>query len=336
MNLSILIVRLGALGDIIHAVPVAAALRHAWPGSRIDWVVDSRYRRMLDLVRGLDRVAEVGANTWPLAIPSLRRSRYDVAIDLQGLLKSAALARASGAGRVIGFDADHLRERAARHFYSETVIPPATGHVIGKNMAVLAALGVDGGPPRFPIELPPSDIVNRARAALAIAAGDRFAVINPSAGWPNKQWPPERFGEVAAHLRARHGMKSVVIWGPNERPLAEQVAASSQGSADVAPGTTLGDLAALVSGAALIISGDTGPLHLATALRTPAVGLFGPTSPVRNGPFDPEDVSLSRFDSCECHHKRQCRRSTPCIMDISIGEFTDAVDRRLRSLPVHA
>ncbi len=124
MSTTILIVRLGALGDIIHALPVAAALRQAWPEARIDWVVDSRYRRMLDLVQGLDQVFEVGANSWPLVIPSLRRTRYDVAIDLQGLLKSAALTRATGARRVIGFDAGHLREKAARHFYSEAVIPP--------------------------------------------------------------------------------------------------------------------------------------------------------------------------------------------------------------------
>jgi heptosyltransferase-1 len=336
MSAKIVIVRLGAFGDIIHALPVAAALRHAWPDARIDWVVDRRYRRVLDLVRGLDGVTEVGANDWPLAIPSLRRHRYDIAIDLQGLLKSAAIARGSGARRVIGFDAGHLRERAARVFYSETVTPPGVCHVIEKNLAVLAALGVRSEGPVFSIEIPPSNIVELARAALALGPDGRFAIVNPSAGWPNKQWPPERFGAVAAHLRARHGMRSVVIWGPKERPLAEQVAALSQGSAEVAPATDLGDLAALSRGAALIISGDTGPLHLATALGTPAVGLFGPTSSSRNGPFSGQDVSLSRFDQCECHHKRQCRRSTACIMDVSIDEVIAAVDRRLASVIVHA
>ncbi len=183
--------------------------------------------------------------------------------------------------------------------------------------------------------IPPSAVVRDTRAALAIGPDDRFAIINPSAGWPNKQWPPERFGAIADHLRARHGVKSAVIWGPNERPLAESVVASSRGGAAIAPRTTLGDLAALLKGAALIISGDTGPLHLATALGTPAVGLFGPTNPVRNGSFNPDDESLSRFEQCECHHKRRCRRSTPCIMDVSTGEVTRAVDRRMASLLVH-
>jgi heptosyltransferase-1 len=335
MSPKILIVRLGAFGDIVHAVPVLAALRHRWSDARIDWVVDRRYRRVLDLVSGLDDVIEVGATSWPLALPALRRGGYDIAIDLQGLMKSAAIAKGSGARRVLGFHRDHLRERAARIFYTEAVVPPASGHVVEKNMAALAALGIIAGPPQFPLVVPPSPVVDEARAALGLKPGDRFAVINPSAGWPNKQWPPERYGAVAAHLLKRHGLKSAVIWGPGERALAAKVADSSDAAAEVAPSTTLGALAALLRAAAVIISGDTGPLHLATALRTPAIGVFGPTSGARNGPFDPADVSVSRFEQCECHHKRRCRRPTPCIMDISIGEVTGAVDRRLVSVPVH-
>ncbi len=331
----VLIVRLGAFGDIVHALPVAAALRSAWSDAQIDWVVDRRYRGVLELARGLDRVIEVGANSWPLAVLPLRRRRYDVAIDLQGLLKSAALARWTGARRVIGFHPDHLRERAARLFHTETVTPPSDGHVIAKNMSVLPALGVPTGPPRFPIEIPPSSIASDVRGALGVGARDPFAVLNPSAGWPNKQWPPARFGEIAAHLKERHGLPSIVIWGPNERALAERVVAASRDCACLAPRTTLGDLAALISAGALVISGDTGPLHLATALGTPSVGLFGPTSPVRNGAFVPEDVSVSRFEACECHHKRRCSRPTACIIDISIAEVIAAVDHRLMSVPVH-
>ncbi len=329
MDRRLLIVRLGALGDIVHALPVAAAIRRAWPRARIDWVVDERYRAVLSLVRGLDHVIEVRTNGWPAAIPALRRARYDFAIDLQGLLKSAVLARASGARRVIGFGAGHLREGAARMFYTDAVTPAAGLHVIGKNMAMLAAIGVGDDRREFPIDAPDTGIDARVRSVLGIAPGARYAIINPGAGWPNKQWPPERLGATARHLSARHAMKSVVLWGPREQALAGEVAAASGGSAVVAPETTLADLVGLCRAAGLIVSGDTGPLHLAAALGTPAVSLFGPTDPARNGPWRPEDVAVSRFDRCDCHHKRRCRRPSPCLMDVTVEEMTAAVDRRL-------
>jgi lipopolysaccharide heptosyltransferase I len=334
MARSVLIVRLGALGDLVHALPAVAALRGAWPESRIDWLVDARYRALLDFVPTVNRVIVLGGPGTSLGgvVRSLRREHYDMAIDLQGLIKSAVLARLSGAREVVGFATPLLRERAARLFYTTQADGEAGGHVIAKNVSLLRVLGVEPTSWAFPLTVPASAVVNLARGALGIGLDDRFAVLNPGAGWPNKRWPPDRFGLVARHLSKQQGWPSVVLWGPGEQRLADAVVAASDGAARIAPPTGLGDVLALARAAALVVAGDTGPLHLAAALGTPIIGLFGPTNPARNGPWSPADPVLSRFDQCECHHKRRCRRAIPCVQDIGVDEVIDAVDRRCREV----
>jgi len=330
MARSVLIVRLGALGDLVHALPAVAALRAAWPESRIDWLVDARYRALLDFVPIVDRVIVLGRPGASLGgvLRSLRRERYDIAIDLQGLIKSAVLARLSGAREVMGFATPLLRERAARLFYTTQAGGEAGGHVIAKNVGLLRVLGIAPMSWTFPLTVPASGVVHAVRGVPGIGVDRRFAVLNPGAGWPNKQWPPERSGRVARHLFEHQGWPSVVVWGPGEQALAEAVVAASDGAAHIAPPTGLGDVLALVKAAALVVAGDTGPLQLAAALGTPTVGIFGPTNPLRNGPWSPADVTVSRFEQCECHHKRRCRRAIPCVQDIGVDEVIDAVDRR--------
>src|SRR5262249_22735814 len=134
--------------------------------------------------------------------------------------------------------------------------------------------------------------------------GSPFAVFNPGGAWPNKRWPPERFGAVARHVQDAHGLKSLVLWGGDERAIAEIVAARSGEAATIAPSTPLSDLVAILSRARLVVSGDTGPIHLASAVGTPVVGIYGPTNPARNGPWSPDDVTVSRNDRCQCLHAR--------------------------------
>jgi ADP-heptose:LPS heptosyltransferase len=156
-----------------------------------------------------------------------------------------------------------------------------------------------------------------------------FALLNPGAAWPNKRWPPERFGALAQFLRDVRGLRSVVLWGPGESPLAHAVVESSDGAAFLAPPTQIGDLLALSRAAALMVSGDTGPLHLAAAAGTPTVALFGPTDPKRNGPFAADDLVVSRYDACGCHYDRRCRRRDWCLADIGVAEVTAAIQQRL-------
>ena len=343
----ILIVRLGALGDVVHAIPVAAALRRAFPAARIDWLVGAKHREILDLVPVIDRrlvindrlspdserAAPDGGRSLLAAIGELRRSRYDVAIDLQGLIKSAVLARASGAPRVVGFSSRYARERAARLFYTEThdpgrgglYHPRETRHVVDINLGLLAVLGITAPAREFPIESTDSDVARRAGEQT----GGSYALLNPGAAWPNKRWPPERLAAIAIELRARHGLMSVVLWGPGEEELAAAVAAGAGGAAVVSPKTNIADLVALARGAALMVSGDTGPTHIAAAVGTPLVGIYGPTRPARNGPMSPLDVTVSRDRICQCHHLRRCTRDRMCLLDIEVAEVLAAVERRL-------
>ena len=316
-----LIVRLGSLGDVIHAIPAVAALLDRHRDTRVDWIVDPRY---VDLVKRVERIGHVipfdtrqGWGSLMGMARRLRGERYDAAIDLQGLIKSAVLARIAGARRTIGFTSAHLREPLASVFYTETHDPGEVVHVIDKGLALMRALGVQDMTATFPLDVP------------ARATPDGYVLLNPGAAWPNKRWPPDRFGALAAAIRERHGLRSVVLWGPGEEAAASAVVASSRGAAERAPATSITDILAIAKGASLMVSGDTGPLHIAGAVGTPIVALFGPTRAERNGPWSPADISISRFDRCVCHYERRCRRDRPCIDDITVDEVVAAVERRV-------
>jgi lipopolysaccharide heptosyltransferase I len=318
---TLLVVRLGALGDIVHTVPAVAAILRSLPGTRIDWLVERKHRPVLDLF-DLDvrPIAIEGGSVGAFlgAMRGLRANGYDVALDFQGLLKSAILARGSGARRVVGFSRDALREPMAGRFYTEDVTPGTAQHVIAKNLALVRAVGVESDEIRVPLKRPSEERSN-----------ERLALLNPGAGWPNKQWPADRFGAVAAGLRRSRNLRSVVTWGPGEEPLARAVVDSSGGAAELAPATSLPHLMTLLASAALVVSGDTGPIHLAAAAGTPIVGLYGPTDPARNGPWSVSDVTVSRFSECVCHHKRRCHRATRCLDDITVEDVLAAAEARL-------
>lgn len=326
-----LIIRLGSLGDVIHAIPAAAALRRRFPQAHIDWLVDPRYVELLDLVECIDRRVPFdprnltrGLRAWSV-LRDLRRTRYDAVIDLQGLLKSAVLARLVGATRTIGFPRAHLREPLARLFYTDAPDSGAASHVIDKNLGLLCSLGVSDAAAHFPLRMPRTVTV----ATIADRFADGYAIVNPGAAWPNKRWPPGRFGVVAASIRREHGLRSVVLWGPGEEVLAGAVVAASDGAAEAAPPTTITDIVGIARAARLMVSGDTGPLHIAAAVGTPIVALFGPTCPQRNGPWAPRDLTLSRVATCSCVYERRCRRAVPCIDDIASDEVVQAIRQRL-------
>jgi lipopolysaccharide heptosyltransferase I len=325
--MNILLVRLGALGDVVHAVPAAAAIRRAFPAARLDWLVEAKHREMVDLVSAVDRTIAIERRSlrgWLEVTRELRRTAYDVAVDLQGLLKSAVLARASGAARVVGFSLWHLREKTARPFY--TTAAAAEGeHVIYKNLRLLATLGIEDDAIDFPLRAEPS----RALDALRARVPGPFALVNAGAAWPNKRWPPRRYAAIAAFLHDVAGLTPVVLWGPGEELLRDAVVAAASGTAVAAPPTRIADLIALAREAALVVSGDTGPLHIAAAAGTPAVAIFGPTDPARNGPWRADDIAISRFEACGCHYDRRCHQSHWCLADIEAAEVCAAIQQRL-------
>lgn len=337
----LLVVRLSSLGDVVHAIPAAAALRRAFPAARIDWLAGERCRELVELVPVIDRCLAAprlrAATAFPRLLRALRAARYDAAIDFQGLLKSAVLARAAGARRVIGFGPGQLRERAARLLYTETPDVGSPAHVIHKNLALAAALGAAQRPAEFPLADPQSDAVERARQALGGAQGGEFALLNPGAAWASKRWPAERFGALADRLRRERGLPSIVAWGPGERELAERVVAASDTAAAAAPPTGIADLVALSRAATVMVAGDTGPLHVAAAAGAPVVGLYGPSDPRRNGPWSAADRVVSRCGACHCRRDRpaaagvvrRCTRAESCMAAIPVDEVAAAVQRRI-------
>jgi len=332
-NVRILIVRMSAIGDVLHGLPVLCALREALPQAFIGWVVEGGAAQLIAHHKALDEVIRV-PRKWlksPRTVLALRgklRSlRFDVAIDMQGLTKSGIAARLSGAKRRIGFDGRDGRE-LSRWLNNERVHPGAT-HVIDRNLELLGALGIETPQPRFDLDDLPADATKAAGILSEHQFGGRFAVINPGAGWPSKLWPASRFAAVARYLGQYHAMRSLVVWaGKQEQAWAEQIAAAAAGFATVAPPTSLRELAAITRRAALFVSSDTGPLHLAVAVGTPSVGLFGPMPAERNGPYGPQHVSVQRI--CMSGTSRQRRTAGPESMEaILVADVCVACDRLL-------
>jgi lipopolysaccharide heptosyltransferase I len=327
-----LIVRLGSLGDIIHAIPAVAALRAALPSAQIDWAVDPRYIDLIKMIIAVNHAVPVDPRAGMARLfgtmRELRRRKYKVAIDFQGLIKSATITRFAGAERSLGFPQADLREGAARALYSDSPESIRAKHVVFKNLELVSALGIKTGAPQFPLNVPRTAAVEEVEARFA---GAPFALINPGAAWPNKRWPPDRYGRVAAAIRERFGWPSLVLWGPKEQPQAAAVVESSNGAATLAPHTSIVDLFGIAKAARLAVSGDTGPLHIAGAVGTPLVALFGPTYAERNGPWNPADIVVSRTEQCECLYQRECRRGSPCIDEIPVDEAVSAVVRRVEA-----
>jgi heptosyltransferase-1 len=320
----ILIVRLSAMGDVIHTLPAAQAIRDAFPQAHIGWLIEERWAELLCVPgfprRGtrssarplVDEVHTVNLKGWGKSFFSLstlqriatvwngvRGARYDVAVDLQGALRSAALARCSGARVVYG--AAEARESPASLFYTRKVVAHGR-HVIEQNVSVAAGLV------KHPVKVPsapfPFDPAAEARIEqrLAELGIDKFAILNPGAGWGAKRWPAERYGEVARGL-ADFGVQSILNCGPGEDELAHAAEAVSGGTAR-AMSCTLTELIALTRRARLFVGGDTGPLHLAAALRVPVVGIYGPTDPARNGPYGTRSAVLRSAESVTSHARR--------------------------------
>ncbi|HZI20600.1 MAG TPA: glycosyltransferase family 9 protein [Pyrinomonadaceae bacterium] len=343
----ILFVKLGSIGDVVHTLPALAWVRGAVPGARVSWVVERRAAEILrdnPLLESLIEVDTKALRRWPVSgetllaprqqLRRLRASAFDLSLDFQGLLKSALIAKLSGATRRAGFERRFLREPASRFLLTEAVEVPPRSHVIEKNLALAAgALGLscpaDAERFEFPIAVRPEH--EREAAELAARAGGRFALLNPGGGWPTKLWDAERFGALADALFREFGLKSIITHGPGENELAARVVASSrEPGAALAASPTLKGFYSLARRAAVYVGGDTGPTHLAVAAGAPVVGLFGPTEWWRNGSPRASDICVERTDidcRADCH-RRACSRWV--CMDIEVGRVARAVGERLR------
>jgi len=330
----ILIVRLSAIGDVIHGLPVLCALRERFPQALLAWVAEERAAALLRGHKALDELIIVprGWLKSPRVVWELRRRlralRFDMTIDLQGLTKSAVAAWLSGCSRRIGFGDEKGRELS--RWLNNRRVRTRRPHVVDCNLELLKPLGIESPPVRF--DVPENEADRAAAEAMIRQAGveDGFGVINPGAGWPSKLWPTKRYAAVAGHLGRAWGLPTLVVWaGQQERAWAAEIAAGSDGHGRVAPPTSLTELAALVRRARLFVGSDTGPLHLAAAVGTPCVGLFGPMPAERNGPYGIGHIALQRV-RFEGSSRRRRNAPREVMEAITIGQVCEACDRILR------
>jgi lipopolysaccharide heptosyltransferase I len=310
----IALVKLSSLGDVVHALPVAATLKAARPNARLAWIVERREAAVLRDHPALDELIVVDTRRWRkartpgdlvaagrdiLAVRrTLRARHFDVALDLQGLIKSGVLAASTGAPLRVGFGRPWRREPARRLFTNREVAPPVARHVVEQYLALLAPLGITT--PRLEFQLPTvaaaETRVDDWLTAAGLKARQRLVVLNPGAGRADKRWPVARFAELAARLGHDAGAHVVVTWGPGEERAARAIvegAGAAGPRALLAPATDLDELISLLRRASVLVAADTGPLHLAAALGTPCVGVYGPTTAARNGPYGAGHATLA-------------------------------------------
>jgi heptosyltransferase-1 len=282
----ILVVRLGAMGDVIHALPAVASLKHSFPRSHVTWVIRPRWAPLLEANPFIDEIVLLERTPRGVfdAVRRLRARRFDFAVDFQGLLQSALVATAARANRIVGFHRSQAAEAVAALFYSNTVVT-SSAHVVDRNLELAAAAGASATVRLFPLP--------EGRAESSLPEG-KFVLASPLAGWGSKQWPLEMFEEVARTLE----LPLVVNGAPDAAATLERIRGAH---------VHLSGLAGLIDAtrrAHAVIGVDSGPMHLAAALSKPGVAIFGPTDPARNGPYG-GSLRVLRSPSAVTTYKRR-------------------------------
>ncbi len=289
---NILIVRLGAMGDILHALPAATALRRSFPASRLVWAVDAKWAPILEgngIVDELVLFERHHPGTWNATRRALRAYRFDLAVDFQGLIKSALVAHFARPERIVGYEAGIARERPASWFYSTCVRPKAV-HVVDQALELAAAAGAE----RSHVEACARVFPLPAGTPEGTLPEGPFVFACPLAGWTSKQWPLEHYRRLAEMVRARLGLPLVINGAPGSLPDVAWAARHESGIAGLIDATRR---------AALVVGVDSGPLHLAAALGKSGAAIFGPTDPARNGPRG-GDFEVFRTSGVQTTHRR--------------------------------
>ncbi len=331
----ILVVRLGAMGDVIHALPAVSALAQALPTAYIDWIVEPHWACLLQDNPHVDsiipfplkawRKQPLNSNSWAACrslISDLRSQNYDLVIDFQGLIKSAVLARLTGSSRRAGFERSDLREPLAANFYTER-LPSSGQHVVDKNLSAIASLlETASATAEFPLpkgehlpDLPNSD----------------FILTTPVAGWGSKQWPSTRYAQLAALVQQQLGLPLVLDCAPHDRAYVEEIARTAPSGSTHIHVSTIPELIGATRRARAVVGVDSGPLHIAAALQKPGVGIFGPTDPARNGPYG-GTLTVLRDKTASTTYQREAASSV-AMRAITAEQVCEELTRLLVQTP---
>jgi ADP-heptose:LPS heptosyltransferase len=318
---------------LVHTLPVVPALSAAFPGTPLDWLVDSRWSPLIKLVRGISDVIPLQSSVsgYLRCMRQVRRNRYSRVIDFQGIYRSAFFGWISGAPRRIGRERNSARERGAARFYTDAIVPSGR-HVAEMSMSLAVHAGAQ--PPagmQFPIEVPADELM-RLRKKLSGEDAQSYIVLSPGGGWKSKCWPAERFGALCAQIWQRNKIRSVINLAPGEEQLGKEVVASSFPAQPLVYCPALPELVALLSRALLVVGADTGPLHLAAALGTRVIALFGSTNASRNGPL-PHGLVIQNYSGQPPNYQRgdyvRGPSCSPEMLSITVDQVLTAVEQEI-------
>lgn len=337
----ILLIKPSSLGDIVHALPTVALLRSTFPKAHLAWLVKREWAGLVERAEGVDRAWPVdpGFAGWLSQVSELRAVRFDLVVDLQGLLRSGLMAWLSGCPTRIGFA--NGREGSSLFYSQQVAVPTADMHAVDRYRLVAAALGAPAGrTPEFRFRSLPGD-EEQVHALLrrhGLSPGTPWIAMNVSARWPTKRWPPEYFAQAADRLQQDGAGPVVLCGGPGDRSDVEAVKQLMRTMPiDVTGETPVGLLPALLKSAAVLVTNDSGPMHVAAAVGTPIVAVFGPTSPVRTGPYGAGHTVLTHDVPCRPCYSRRCLNSVEreCLVSIAPGKVVEAVHEQLTRRLAH-
>jgi len=339
MHNNILIVKLSAIGDVIHALPVARALKECYPQSRITWVVEKPAYDLLTNNPDIDEIIIFDKPKFktisgfikhvPGFIQHLREAKFDLALDLQGLFKSGMISYLSGATTRLVYE----NTREGSHLFSKRIAGAySKGHVVDRCLDVARSLGCQVDKPVFNIVVPPDQQVLTRRIAAQAGFDMKmpYVVLALGANWPNKIWPFEHFAKLSDQLYDNN-IIPVMIGGPGDQLAAQKILEMAKiPPIDLTGKTTLKQLAYVIQQAAAFVGGDTGPMHLSVAVGTPTIALMGPTDIVRNGPYGQGHIPIVVSHDCAGCWQRSCPKKWDCLHAITVEEVYQTIQVLLK------
>ncbi len=344
-----LIVRLGAIGDVVHTLPLASAIKDARPDSHITWVVEPVPGEVLLENPDIDEILTIDTRVWRKNVLTggfsalrhdllaVRNAGADVAVDAQGLIKSGFVAWASGAPVRVGFEHRFCREGMNVLFTTHHVQPPESPHhVVEKNLSFMESLGLPA-PPKHEYRFPLHETKEEREWAekylenVGMHRDAALLVIHPGGGWVTKRWDTARFAQLADYWHESGLGNVLLIWGPGDEKMVEEVTAATRTRPHVTPATSVREMMALIRRGSFFVGGDSGPLHIAAALGVRCLAIMGPTKPVRNGPWGEGNSVLHHRLACSDCYARKCP-DIECLDRVRIEDAMDALNR-LRAAP---
>lgn len=325
----ILVIKPSSLGDVVHSLPFLSVLRDRFPRSEIHWIIAKGFEGLLEGHPMINRLLVINKDEWKKIknvkdtiselrslFKSLKKEKFDIVADLQGLLRSGVLTAATGASVRVGFK--EAREGSSI-FYTHRVEGGKDIHAVDRYLKIAKFLGCDIADVCFP--LPLSFGSSRVTQYLP---DKEYAVLVPGARWKTKKWPPEKFGEVASRLP----MKFLVVGGKSDTDISNKVVNSSKGNAiSIAGKTNIKELIEIMRKAKFVVSNDSGPMHIAAALGVPVFAIFGPTNPLRTGPYGKGHIIIRKGVECSPCYKRSCR-DIKCMEMIGVKEVADIIRQK--------